>query len=103
MQAKDIKLLKGSVLHDGILVAPLVIEKSGKAGKVIKPKGYDDKDEYGTVMLVGGGKMLENGTRLPMSVKPGDFILFQKYSASKIRHEGTDYLLIRDEDIYWKQ
>lgn len=95
-----INLPKGTLLHDAILVEPIIIEK---AGKVIKPQNYDDKSEYGKVLLVGEGKMLETGTRLPISVKVGDTILFQKYSATKIRHEGKDYLLVRDEDIYWKQ
>jgi len=86
------------MLHDSVLVKPIVLEKSGK---VVKPQGYDDKPEYGEVVGIGEGKMLETGVRLPVSAKEGDIILFQKYSASKIRHDGVDYLIVRDEDIYW--
>lgn len=67
---------------------------------VIKPQMYEDKIDFGEVLLVGEGRIFDNGTVIPLKVKVGDIIFFQKYSATKIRNNGEDLLLIREEDVY---
>jgi chaperonin GroES len=51
------------------------------------------------VVAVGSGKRLENGTVIPLEVKEGDRVLFGKYSGTEIKVEGTDYLILREEEI----
>lgn len=87
-------------MHDQVLVRPISIER---AGSIVKPMSYEDKHEFGEVALVGEGRVFDNGTVMPLRVKKGDIVFFQKYSAQKLRSNGEDYLFIREEDIYWIQ
>lgn len=93
-----IDFLKGKILNDCLLIEPLVIKADNG---LVKPQGYDEKAEYAKVLMVGEGRLFDNGTRLKPSVKAGDTIFFQKYSTQKVRLGGKDYLIIREEDIYW--
>ncbi|HRF70986.1 MAG TPA: co-chaperone GroES [Candidatus Pelethenecus sp.] len=93
-----IELLKGRLLYDNVLVQPIVFEKS--AFGLVNPQQYEDKPEFGKVLLVGNGRLLDTGTVVKPLVKEGDTVLFQKYSAQKVRVNSVDYLIIREEDIY---
>ena len=90
---------KGKILNDSVLIEPMMIEEDNG---LVKPQGYEDKAEFAKVLMVGEGRLFDNGTRLDPSVKVGDTIFFQKYSAQKVRLGGKDYLIIREEDIYWR-
>lgn len=97
-------LLKGRVLYDNVVVRPLAQDKtSTKKGEVeiIRPDQYEDKPEFGEVLMVGEGRIFDNGTVVPLRVKVGDVVYFQKYSTTKLRIDGTDIHIIREEDIYW--
>jgi chaperonin GroES len=50
-------------------------------------------------MAVGRGKMLEDGKVVALDVKTGDRILFGKYSGSETKLDGTDYIIMREEDV----
>lgn len=93
-----IDFFKGKILNDCILVEPLTITVDNG---LVKPQGYEDKSEYAKVLMVGEGRLFDDGTRLPPSVKKGDTIFFQKFSSQKVRLGGKDYLIIREEDVYW--
>lgn len=93
-----IDFFKGKILNDCVLVQPLTVKEDNG---LVKPQGYEDKPEYAKVLMVGEGRLFDDGTRLPPSVKEGDTIFFQKFSAQKVRINGADYLIIREEDIYW--
>jgi chaperonin GroES len=82
--------------HDNILVEAITREDQDG---VVTPTQYDDKGDWGIVLGVGPGRMLECGERAPVSVRTGDFITFGKYSSYKTRQNGRDLLVIRDEDI----
>lgn len=71
-------------------------------GKVYRPSQYEDKPEFGLVLSVGQGRLLDSGQRVPSPVEPGDFVIFGKYSSVKVRAEGVDFLFVRDEDIMSK-
>ena len=58
-----------------------------------------EKSEEGKVIATGPGKMTDEGKIIPMSVKPGDKVLFTKYSPNEIKIEGKEYLIAREEDI----
>jgi chaperonin GroES len=72
-------------------------EKS--AGGVFLPDTAKEKPQEGRVLAVGTGRVLDNGTTLPVSVKVGDRILYSKYSGSEIKLEGTEYLIISEKDV----
>ena len=103
-QRKDaiasVDLLKGKILYDNILLKPII---SKGDGLVLSPQQYEDKPEWGEIISCGEGRIFDNGTIIPLKVKRGDKVLFQKYSAQKFRHQGEDYLIIREEDIYFVQ
>lgn len=50
-------------------------------------------------MAVGPGKMLDNGTRVPVEVKKGDKILFGKYAGSEIKVDGKELMIIREDEV----
>lgn len=95
----NIDLLKGTLLYDQVLIEPIVLEES--ANGLVNAQQYEDKPEFGKVLMTGNGRLLDNGTVVPMCVKAGDIVLFQKYSAQKVRVISIDYLIVREEDCYW--
>ncbi|MBI5249813.1 MAG: co-chaperone GroES [Desulfomonile tiedjei] len=85
-------------LHDRILVERIESEEKTSGG-IILPDSAKEKPQQGKVMAVGAGKKDENGKLIPMDVKVGDKILFGKYSGSEIKIEGTEYLIMREDDV----
>jgi len=85
-------------LHDRVLVKRVEEEEKTVSGLVI-PDSAKEKPQRGEVVAVGDGKLLENGERVPVDVKPGDRILFGKYSGSDIKIGGEELLIVREDEI----
>jgi len=85
-------------LHDRILVKGVDPEAQVRGGIII-PDTAKEKPQEGVVVAVGNGKIRDNGTRLDMTVKEGDRILFGKYSGSEVKLDGEEYLIMREEDV----
>jgi chaperonin GroES len=85
-------------LHDRILVRRVEEEEKTRGGLII-PETAKEKPREGEVLAVGRGKIKEDGKVLPLDVKPGDRILFGKYSGSDIVLEGDEYLIMREEEV----
>ncbi len=85
-------------LHDRVLVKRLE-EQEAVIGGIIIPDSAKEKPQQGEVVAAGSGKMLQNGQRSGMDVKPGDRILFGKYSGSEVKVGGQDYLILREDEI----
>jgi len=85
-----------NILYDNVFVKGLEIEERDG---IVKPASYDDKPELGVVIKVGGGRLLDDGAVVPLSVKPGDTVYFNKYSTTKFNFDGEDYFVVREEDI----
>jgi chaperonin GroES len=85
-------------LHDRVLVKLLGESETTKTGIII-PSTAEKKKEKGEVVAVGPGKRLDNGTVAPMSVKPGDKVMFKSYMADEIKDGDTEYLMISESDI----
>jgi chaperonin GroES len=76
------------------------VEQSEKtAGGVFLPDTAKEKPQEGRVLAVGTGRTLDNGTKLPMDVKPGDKIIYSKYSGSEVKIDGKEYLIISEKDV----
>ena len=85
-------------LHDRILVQRLE-EGEQKRGGIIIPDSAKEKPQQAKVVAVGSGKLLDSGERTAVEVKPGDRILFGKYSGSEIKVDGNEYLILREDEI----
>ncbi len=81
-------------LADRVVVKPAEVEQKTASGIII-PDTAKEKPMTGEVVAVGDGKKDE-----PMTVKVGDKVLYGKYSGTEICIDGTDYLIMRENDIY---
>lgn len=85
-------------LSDRILV--LRVEEDTKTkGGIIIPDTAKEKPVEGMIVAVGNGRIGEDGKRLAMDVKVDDRILFSKYGGADVKIDGTDYLILRQDDI----
>ncbi len=84
-------------LGDRILVKRIKEEEKTKGGIII-PDTAKEKPQEGKVVAVGKGKV-EDGKLIAPEVKPGDKILFGKYSGSEIKLDGEEHLILREDDI----
>ncbi len=91
-------MIKIRPLHDRVVVERIEEERT-TAGGIVIPDNAAEKPDQGKVIAVGKGKILEDGKVRPLDVKVGDRILFGKYSGSTVKIEGTEYLVMREEDI----
>jgi chaperonin GroES len=91
-------MMKIRPLHDRVIVKRLEEERKS-AGGIVIPDNVAEKPDQGEVIAVGPGKRNDEGKREPLDVKVGDRILFGKYSGSTVKIEGTEYLVMREEDI----
>jgi chaperonin GroES len=85
-------------LHDRILVQRIE-EGEQKVGGIIIPDTAKEKPQQGKVVAAGGGKVKDDGKRIPLDVKAGDTILFGKYSGQEIKLDGEEYLIMREDEV----
>ena len=85
-------------LYDRIVVKRIEEQESTRNGIII-PDSAKEKPQEGEVMAVGHGKRLEDGTLVALDVKAGDRILFGKYSGSETTLDGTEYIIMREDDV----
>jgi chaperonin GroES len=85
-------------LHDRVVVRRLDEERT-TAGGIVLPDSATEKPMEGEVISVGNGKISENGDVRPLDVKPGDKVLFGKYSGTEVKVDGEELLVMREDDI----
>jgi chaperonin GroES len=85
-------------LQDRVIVRRVKEEEKTKGGLYI-PDTAKEKPVEATVVAVGSGKILEDGTVRKLDVKAGDRILFGKYSGTEVKIEGEEHLILREDDI----
>jgi chaperonin GroES len=90
--------MKVKPLQDRILVKRIEEEEKTKGGIII-PDAAKEKPQEGKVVAVGDGKVLDSGKKAPLTVKPGDKILFGKYSGTEIKVDGEEHLILREDDV----
>ena len=90
--------MKVHPLHDRLLVRPIAAEETAKGGIII-PDIAKEKPQEGEVLAVGTGKVLDNGTKLPLDVQVGHKILFWKHSGTDIKIDGEEILILREDDV----
>ena len=90
-------MAKITPLSDRVLVQPDTAEEKTQSGIII-PDTAKEKPQRGIVVAVGPGK-IENGTKIDMSVKNGDKVLYGKYAGTELELDGEEYLIMRESDI----
>jgi len=85
-------------LHDRVILRRIE-EGEQVRGGIIIPDTAKEKPQEGEVIAVGEGKYREDGTRQTLDVKPGDRVLFGKYSGSEIKLDGEEFLIMREDEI----
>src|SRR5438105_9469828 len=90
--------LKFRPLHDRVVVRRIEAEAKS-AGGIIIPDTAQEKPQEGEVVSVGAGTRGEDGTVTPLDVKPGDKILFGKWSGSEVKLDGEDLIIMKESDV----
>ena len=86
-------------LHDRVIIKRMEEEKMS-AGGIVIPDSATEKPIKREIVAVGEGKPLDNGSVRALKVKTGDKVLFGKYSGTEVKVDGTDYLVVREDDIF---
>jgi chaperonin GroES len=85
-------------LHDRVLVRR--VEAAAKtAGGIIIPDTAQEKPQEGEVVSVGSGVRADDGTITPLDLKPGDKVLFGKWSGSEVKLDGEDLIIMKESDV----
>lgn len=87
-----------SPLADRILVKQ-DDEPQKSEGGIFLPESAKEAPQFGTVITVGPGKLLENGEVRALTVKKGDKVIFGKYAGTKIKVNAEELMFMREEDI----
>jgi chaperonin GroES len=90
--------MKIKPLQDRVIVRRIE-EETKTAGGIIIPDSAKEKPQQGEILAVGPGKVLEGGTRVDLTVKTGDLVLFGKYAGSEVKIDGEEVLIMREDDI----
>ena len=86
-------------LFDRVVIKRMEEEKMS-AGGIVIPDSAAEKPIKGEVIAVGEGKTLDNGSVRAPKVKVGDKVLFGKYSGTEVKLDGTDLLVVKEDDIF---
>ena len=95
---KKAKKINLQPLGDRIVVLRDESEET-TAGGIVLPGAAQDKPNFGTVVSVGTGRLLADGSRAPFSVSKGDHILFTSYAPNEITIDDQVCLLMKEEDV----
>jgi chaperonin GroES len=90
--------MKFRPLHDRVVVRRVEEDTKTKGGIII-PDTAQEKPMQGEVIAVGPGGRDETGKLIPIDVKPGDFVLFGKWSGTEVKLDGEELLIMKESDI----
>ncbi|MBB6099052.1 chaperonin GroES [Deinobacterium chartae] len=85
-------------LGDRVVIEP-VKEATTTKGGIVLPDSAQGKPVRGKVVAVGNGKLLDNGTRVPVDLKEGDIIIFAQYGGTNVEYDGTEYTILNERDV----
>lgn len=85
-------------IRDRILVKPSPSETATKSGIII-PDAAQEKPLQGQVVMVGSGRITDDGTVIAMEVKEGDTVLYGAHSGQTVKTDGVEYIVLKEDDI----
>src|SRR6266487_2201318 len=85
-------------LGDRVVLKPVAREEKTKSG-IVLPDTAKEKPQEGMVEAVGTGRILDNGTKVPMELSVGDRVLYAKYAGNEFKLEDVEYLIISEKDV----
>ncbi|HEY9165535.1 MAG TPA: co-chaperone GroES [Candidatus Kryptonia bacterium] len=86
-------------LADRVVVKPLPADEKTKGGLFV-PDTAKERPQEGEIVAIGPGRVTDEGKKIQIEVKVGDKILYGKYSGTEVNYEGTEYLIMRESDIF---
>jgi chaperonin GroES len=86
-------------LHDRVLVRRVTAEEK-TVGGIIIPDTAKEKPQEGEIVAAGAGARNEKGELVALDVKPGDRVLFGKWSGTEVKIDGEDLLIMKESDIF---
>ena len=86
-------------LADRVVIKPSPADEKTRGG-IILPDTAKEKPVIGEVVAVGPGKVADDGTKIVPEVKVGDKVLYGKYSGTEVTIDGSEYLIMREADVF---
>ena len=86
-------------LQDRVLIER-VAEETKTASGIIIPDNHTEKPAQGKVVAVGPGYLKDDGSFRALDVKEGDTVLFGKFAGTEVKVEGSDYLIMKESDVF---
>lgn len=86
-------------LYDRIVVKRIDEKETSRNGIII-PDSAQEKPQEGEVLAIGHGKRMEDGTQVAIDLKVGDRILFGKYSGNETKLDGTEFIIMREDEVF---
>jgi Co-chaperonin GroES (HSP10) len=74
-------------------------EEEKTVGGIVLANNAKEKPQTAEVVAVGAGAVTEDGKKLPMNIKVGDKILFDKYAGSNVKYDDNEYLILHEKDV----
>lgn len=85
-------------LADRVIVKLVEKEEKTQSG-IFLPDTAKEKSYEGVVVAVGSGRILDNGTKVPVEVTVGDKVMFAKYAGNEVKIDGVDHMILNERDI----
>ena len=85
-------------IGDHVVIKVEAAKETVKSG-IVLPDSAKEKPQQGTVVAVGSGMMLDNGTKVPLEVKEGDKVVYSKYSGNEIKIDDEEFVVLSQHDI----
>jgi len=91
--------MKLKPLGNNVIIRGIKEDAATKAGIILPDTASEERPEKGEIIAVGPGRILDNGQKAEVSVKPGDTVIFKKYSPDEIKVDNEEYLVLSESDI----
>ena len=91
--------MKIKPMKDNIVVKRIEEIDEKKVGSIIIPDSAKEKPMTAEVIAIGSGRTLNDGKKVALEVKVGDKVLIGKYSGSEVKLNGTEYLILKEDEV----
>lgn len=81
------------------VIVEVAKEEEKSVGGIVLASSAKEKSQTGIVLAVGQGLVTDNGAKIEMTVTVGDRVLFEKYAGTEVKHDGKEYLVIKESEI----